>query len=49
MNEKGKMEVREDVVVVMWDVENLDENMSSVGGYERLFFKKLEQKDFTRF
>lgn len=48
MNEKEKMEVRKDAVVIMWDVENLDESMSSVGGYKR-YLKKLEQKAFTRF
>lgn len=46
LNEKGKMEEN---VVMMWDVENLDESMSSVGGYERLYLKKLVQKEFTRF
>ena len=50
INEKGKMEVRENVVVtMMWVVENLDESVSSVGGYERLYLKKLVQKEFTRF
>lgn len=40
---------RSENVVMMWDVENLDESMSSVGGYERLYLKKLVQKEFTRF
>lgn len=35
VNEKGKMQVRKNVVVIMmWDVENLDESISSVGGYK---------------
>lgn len=50
VNEKGKMEVRENIVVtMMWDAENLDESISSVGGYERLYLKKLVQKEFSRF
>ena len=34
VNEKGKMEVRENIVVMMWNAENLDESINSVGGYE---------------
>lgn len=53
VNEKGKMvsaKVRENVVVIMmWDVENLDESISSVGGYERLYFKRPVQKECARF
>lgn len=43
-----RLEVRENVVM-MWDVENMDESSISVGGYQRLFLKKLLQKEFTRF
>lgn len=49
VNDKSKMEVRENVIIaVMWDVENLDESINSVGGCERLYLKKLVQKEFTR-
>lgn len=34
---------------MMWDVENMDESSISVGEYQRLFLKKLLQKEFTRF
>lgn len=35
--------------IIVWDVENLNESIGSVGGYEKLYLKKLVQKEFARF